>query len=107
MANLKTKIEKLEKEKIEYENGVEDILEGASSLEKELQEIEINYATGKQKVIAIDENITRIETRLNKLKEEQKRLEEQKEEALQNKENFEKAKRPGTLRSYGASAGRK
>ena len=90
VANLKTKIEKLEKEKIEYENGVEDILEGASSLEKELQEIEINYATGKQKVIAIDENITRIETRLNKLKEEQKRLEEQKEEALKNKENFEK-----------------
>ena len=55
-----------------------------------MQEIEINYATGKQKVIAIDENITRIETRLNKLKEEQKRLEEQKEEALHNKEKFEK-----------------
>ena len=68
---------------------IEDILENAEALEKELQEIEITYATGKQKIIAIDENISRIEMRLNKLKEEQSKLEEQKNQATENKKNIE------------------
>lgn len=90
IAKLKEKIEKLEKEKAEYESSIEDILENAEALEKELQEIEITYATGKQKIIAIDENISRIEMRLNKLKEEQSKLEEQKNQATENKKNIEK-----------------
>ena len=89
IAKLKEKIEKLEKEKAEYESSIEDILENAEALEKELQEIEITYATGKQKIIAIDENISRIEMRLNKLKEEQSKLEEQKNQATENKKNIE------------------
>ena len=89
IAKLKEKIENLEKEKAEYENSIEDILETAEALEKELQEIEIAYATGKQKIIAIDENISRIEMRLNKLKEEQSKLEEQKNQATENKKNIE------------------
>ena len=89
IAKLKEKIENLEKEKAEYESSIEDILENAEALEKELQEIEIIYATGKQKIIAIDENISRIEMRLNKLKEEQSKLEEQKNQATENKKNIE------------------
>lgn len=89
IAKLKEKIENLEKEKAEYESSIEDILENAEALEKELQEIEITYATGKQKIIAIDENISRIEMRLNKLKEEQSKLEEQKNQATENKKNIE------------------
>ncbi|MFR2788543.1 MAG: chromosome segregation protein SMC [Clostridia bacterium] len=89
IAKLKEKIENLEKEKAEYESSIEDILENAEALEKELQEIEIAYATGKQKIIAIDENISRIEMRLNKLKEEQSKLEEQKNQATENKKNIE------------------
>ena len=90
IAKLKEKITNLEKEKAEYESSIEDILENAEALEKELQEIEITYATGKQKIIAIDENISRIEMRLNKLKEEQSKLEEQKNQATENKKNIEK-----------------
>ena len=86
---IKEKIANLEKEKVEYESSIEDILESAEILEKELQEIEIAYATGKQKTIAIDENISRIEMRLNKLKEEQSKLEEQKNQATENKKNIE------------------
>ena len=86
---LKEKIANLEREKTEYESSIEDILETAEVLEKELQEIEIAYATGKQKIIAIDENISRIEMRLNKLKEEQSKLEEQKNQATENKKNIE------------------
>ncbi len=88
--NIKEKIEKLEKEKQEYEDSIQETIENAVSLEKELQEIDITYATEKQKVVAFDENIERIETRLNKLKEEQETLEQQKQEAMKNKENIEK-----------------
>ena len=88
--NLQAKIEKLEKEKQEYENSIQDTLEDATSLEKELQEIDITYATEKQKVVAIDENIAKIEERLNKLKEEQEGLEKQKQEAMATKETINK-----------------
>ena len=47
--SLKSKVEKLEKEKQEYETSIEDILDGATSLEKQLQEIDITYATEKQR----------------------------------------------------------
>ena len=87
--NLKIKIENLEKQKQEYQLSIEDILEEATSLEKELQEIDITYATEKQKVVAIDENISRIEARKNKLKEEQEQLEIQKEEAEKRKEELQ------------------
>lgn len=87
--NLKIKIENLEKQKQEYQLSIEDILEEATSLEKELQEIDITYATEKQKVVAIDENISRIEARKNKLKEEQEQLEMQKEEAEKRKEELQ------------------
>lgn len=86
--DLKAKIEELEKEKQEYESSIQDTLENAVSLEKELQEIDITYATEKQKVVAIDDNIAKIEIRLNKLKEEQEELEKQKQEAMQKKENI-------------------
>ena len=88
--NLKAKIDKIEKEKQEYEESIQDILENASSLEKELQEMEITYATEKQKVIAIDENIEKIQNRLNHLKEEQENLEKQKQEAHDTQEKLQK-----------------
>ncbi len=86
--NIKVKVEKLEQEKKEYQESIKDILENATSLEKELQEIDITYATEKQKVVAIDENIEKMQTRLNKLKEEQENLEKQKQQAIENKEKI-------------------
>ena len=100
---LKVKIKKLEDEKQEYEESIEGILELSANLEKELQEIDITYATEKQKVISINENIEKLEMthkierkvantlrneiigRLNRLKEEQANLEKQKEEAVSTK----------------------
>ena len=86
---LKEKIEKLEEEKEEYEKSIEDTFEGATSLEKELQEIDITYATEKQKLVSVEENISKIEQRLNKLKEEQNNLEKEKEQAVQNKQRIQ------------------
>lgn len=75
--NLEKQIKKLEKqmqeileEKKNYEASIETILEKATNLENQLQEVEIHYATEKQKMVAIEENITKLETRYNKLKEE-------------------------------------
>ena len=85
---LKEKIASLQKEKEEYESSNEDILDLAVSLEKELQEIDITYATEKQKVVSINENIAKLEARLSKLKEEQEHLEEQKKIVLDNKEKI-------------------
>ena len=60
ITNLKNKIEAKIKEKEEYEESIEDIIENATSLEKELQEIDITYATEKQKLISVEENISKI-----------------------------------------------
>ena len=89
LKKINSKIEKIQQEKEEYLNDSESVLEEINSLEKSLQEIDIVYASDKQKLISVEENISRIEKRLEKLKEEQKELEEQKEENLNNKEQEE------------------
>ena len=86
--DLEEKITKQEEEKKEFEKSIEDVLEGASSLEKELQEIDITYATEKQKLVSIEENISKIEQRVNKLKEEKEHLKQEKESSLENKEKI-------------------
>ena len=90
IANLKSKIEAIIKEKEQYEESIEDIIENATSLEKELQEIDITYATEKQKLISVEENISKIELRLNKLKEESNSLETEKENSINKKEEIQK-----------------
>ena len=90
IANLKSKIEAIIKEKEQYEESIEDIIENATSLEKELQEIDITYATEKQKLISVEENILKIELRLNKLKEESNSLETEKENSINKKEKIQK-----------------
>ena len=86
---IKNKIEELEKEKNAYEQSIQDEFEGANSLEKELQEIDITYATGKQKLVLIEENITKLDQRLNKLKDEQSAIEQEKEQAILNKQKIQ------------------
>ena len=85
--DLEKELKKLEKqiadktaEKEEYASSIGDSIEETAKLGKELQEIEIIYATEKQKMVAVEENITRLENRLAKLKEEVTQTEKQKEE---------------------------
>ena len=88
--DIEQKVEKIKQEKQEFESSIEDTIEMATSLERELQEIDITYATEKQKVVAIDENIEKLEKRLQKLKDEEQQLEEQKEQAKNTKQEIEK-----------------
>ncbi len=86
---ISAKIEKQENQKEEYKNSIEDILEEATLLEKELQEIDITYATEKQKLISIEENIEKIEKRISKLKEEQETIKADKEKSTEIKKETE------------------
>ena len=86
--SLEEKIKKCEKEKQEYENSIEDVFEEAGSFEKELQEIEITYATEKQKVLLIEENILKQEKSVNKLKEEKQHIKEEKEKSIKRQEDL-------------------
>ena len=90
LKKISSKIEKIQQEKEEYLNDSESVLEEINSLEKSLQEIDIVYAADKQKLIAVEENIDRIQKRLEKLKSEKAELEKQKEEEIKNKEQEEK-----------------
>lgn len=84
--NEKEKLAKLEEEKQAYENSIEDTLELAISLEKSLQEIEIDYATKKQKLEAIEGEIQKVEARLEKLKGETSEIDKSKENCNKEKE---------------------
>ena len=77
---LNSKLEDLTKEKEDYIASIEDVLEDSQNLEKELQESDIVYATEKQKLVSIEESISKLENRLQKLKDEQKEIEKQKEQ---------------------------
>ncbi|MBR3152207.1 MAG: chromosome segregation protein SMC [Clostridia bacterium] len=80
--NLKAKLEKTIKEKEDYETEMEDTIELVASFEKEMQDSEIVYATEKQKVISIENEISKIEERLERVKKEKEDLESQKKDNL-------------------------
>ena len=90
LKRIKEKIEKETLEKEEYEASIENVLEEVESLEKSLQEIDIVYATDKQKVLAVDENIEKLKTRLEKYREEQNELKNLKEDIIKQKEEKQK-----------------
>ena len=90
LVNLYNQIEKLKKEKEQYEKSIENVLQEAEELEIQLKEIEILYATDRQKLVAVEENIEKIENRQQKLKNELSQIKEQKEEI--NKKKIETQK---------------
>ncbi len=87
---LKQKISKVEKEKDDYISSNEDILEEVQALEANMKEIEITYATEKQRVISIDENIEKLSNKLAKSREELSSIEKQVQTILKEKEEKQK-----------------
>ncbi len=86
--NLKKKLEKINNDKLNYEGEIEDTLELVGTLEKEMQDSEIIYATEKQKVLSIENEIQRIEERLEKLRKEKEDLNVQKDKELKEQEEL-------------------
>ena len=94
---IDTEIKNITKEKEEYSDETADIIEQSARVEKELQDIEISYATKKQAVEILDEQIVKLEDKKEKLKkrleeidQEQKNIEASKEGTKQVIENLEK-----------------
>lgn len=77
---LKNKIDTITKEKENYEESIEGILEELNSLEQQVQEMEIEYATEKQRMISLEESITSLEEKLQNLKTEKVEIENSKTE---------------------------
>src|SRR5699024_10543239 len=66
-----------------------DVIEEVTRLEKELQDIEIEYAAENQKIISMDENIEKLEQRREKIKKEIEDLGKQKIDNRTEKEEKE------------------
>ena len=89
LEKIKRQIEAKKQEKDDYANSIGDLIEETAKLEKNLQEIDIVYATEKQKMVAIEDNISRLEVRRDKLKQEVADIDKQKEENRKQKEEKE------------------
>ena len=87
---IQEKITELETEKEEFITSSEETIEAVDALGKELQEIDITYATEKQRVISIDEEIEKIQKRTEHLKHENEKSETEKEKIKKEKEQNEK-----------------
>ena len=82
---LESKIKEESKKKEEYSVSITDVIEEVSRLEKEMQDTEVIYATEKQKMVSIEENINKLEARRDKLKEENNQIDEQRVKANETK----------------------
>ena len=80
LKELNSKLDKKEKEKEEYLNSIEELLETISGLENSLQEIDIEYATQKQKVELISENVDKLKSRMDKINSDLDKIELTKKE---------------------------
>ena len=87
---LNKKIETLEQEKEEYEKTQEDVIEEVMGLEHIMQDTEIVYATEKQKVVSIEETITKLENKLVNLRKELEQIREDKEKNKKEAEELQK-----------------
>jgi len=85
---INLKIENIQKQKDEYICSIENILEEANSLERELQDTDIVYATEKQKMISVEENVVKLESKMLKLKQEFQDLEDKKKQSVELKQKL-------------------
>ncbi len=75
---LELKLEKVKSDKAEYESSISDFVEQSKALDLKMQEFNIVYATEKQKMVSIEESVTRLENALQKLRDEENKIKNQK-----------------------------
>ena len=88
LIEIKSKIEKIEKEKSEYEESISDVLNRFDEKQKEAQELEIVYATEKQKLDNFDLEILKLEAKLSKLRNDLEEIKTEKEVVLKKQEDL-------------------
>ncbi len=83
---INAEIKKVTKEKEDYSEKITDTIEESARLEKDLQEIEITYATKKQELDMIEAEIAKLEDKVAKLKKQLENIEEEKKHIEASKE---------------------
>ncbi len=86
---LKSKINSITEEKEKYSASITDVIEETAKLEKELQDIEVVYATENQKMLSLEDAVSKAQARLEKLREEEKSIVQQKEVSIKTREEKE------------------
>ena len=79
LVKIQEKIDKVGKEKEEYESSISEILAKFDDQQSRVQELEIVYATEKQKVDNYDLEITKLEVKRDKIKQDIKQIKEDRE----------------------------
>ena len=88
LSGLKKEIDRLQNEKNTYSETISEKLKAYEEKQQEMQNFEITYATEKQKVDSIDEEIKKLETKLSKIKENIEKINTEKEENTKTQEEF-------------------
>ena len=88
LAKLKASIDSLIKERDNFKVSVTDIMQKSTELERNLQNVEIEYATEKARHDNMDNNISKIEERIKKLDIEKEEIAKQKVELAASKEGI-------------------
>ena len=84
--SLKAKLDAVIINKEKFEKSISGVIEKSEELDNKLNEINIVYATEKQKILSIEDAIDKVATRLEKLKQENENIKQQKAELLKEKE---------------------
>lgn len=77
LKEINSKIQKIKDEKAEYENEIRDVITLLESKQKELNDLEIVYATENQKIKNFELEILKLEAKRDKLKEDIKQTGEE------------------------------
>ena len=88
LKEIGNKIQKLIDDKKEYEANSDKYEEELEILRQELQEVHVTYATDKQKVLAVEENLQKLRERIDKAKAESLEIEEEKQNNINKKKEF-------------------
>ena len=85
---LRNKMHKVEENKIKYEESISEILNSFDVKQKEIQELEIVYATEKQKIDNLDLEILKLDSKLSKLRSDLENINIEKEQNIKLQEEF-------------------
>ena len=86
---LQNKISETKRSKQDYEESISEFVEESKELDEKIQQINIVYATEKQKMLSVEEQILRLENTLNKLRNENEKIESQKADIKNQKQNIQ------------------
>lgn len=86
---LQNKISETKRSKQDYEESISEFVEESKELDEKIQQINIVYATEKQKMLSVEEQILRLENTLSKLRNENEKIENQKADIKNQKQNIQ------------------